>query len=117
MGGFLVIKLVKPTKTVCSWTPHQSGIDHLLFSKTKAYVWATAARVLGKADATVREKVRRLDTADCALYQVAKLLALFVGDGGAQVLNLDQTLADKYYLGNLRNTRYPRVANQLRIQR
>ena len=22
MGGFLVIKLVKPTKAVCSWTPH-----------------------------------------------------------------------------------------------
>jgi hypothetical protein len=65
----------------------------------------------------VRQKVRRLDSADCAFYQIAKFLALFLSDGGAQVLDLDQTLADKYYLGNLRNTRYPRVANQLRIQR
>jgi len=65
----------------------------------------------------VRQKVRRLDSADCAFDQATKLLALFVGDGGAQVLNLDQALADKDDLGDVGDTGYPRVADQLRIQR
>jgi hypothetical protein len=82
MGGFLVIKLVKPTKAVCSWTPHQSGVDHLLFSKTKAHIRTGAARVLGKADATVRQKVCRLDAADRAFNQVTEFLTLFVSDCG-----------------------------------
>jgi hypothetical protein len=47
MGGFLVTKLVKPIKTVCSWTPHHSGVDHLLLSKTEAHIRTGAARVLG----------------------------------------------------------------------
>src|ERR1035438_10343012 len=116
MGGFLVIKLVKPTKIVCSWTPHQSGIDHFLLSKTKPHIRTGTAGVLGKADTTVRQKIRRFNSTDRAFNQATKLLSLFLGDGGAQVLNLDQTLADKYHLGNLRNTRYPRIADKLRIQ-
>src|ERR1700720_2115138 len=115
MGGFLVIKLVKPTKTVSSRTPYQSGVDYLLFSKTKAHIRAATARILGKANAAVREKVGRLDAADGAFNQVAEFLALFVGDGAAQLLNLDQTLPDKNNLGNLRNARHPRVADPLGI--
>jgi len=52
MGGSLVSKLVKPTKIFCSWTPNESGVDHLLLSKTKAHIRAAAARILGKTDAT-----------------------------------------------------------------
>ena len=62
-------------------------------------------------------KVGRFDSADRAFHQTAKLLALFVGDRGAQVLNLDQALTDEDDLGNIGNTRDPRVADQLRIQR
>ncbi|MGC1963554.1 MAG: hypothetical protein WA676_12535, partial [Candidatus Sulfotelmatobacter sp.] len=64
MGGFSVIKLVKPIKTVCSWTPHQAGVCHLLVSKTKPNVRTAAAGILRKADTTVRKKVCHLDATD-----------------------------------------------------
>jgi hypothetical protein len=48
---------------------------------------------------------------------VAKFLSLFSGDGGVQVLNLDQALADEDDLGNFGDTCDPGVANQLWIER
>ena len=65
----------------------------------------------------MRQKVCRLDSTDCAFHQAAKLLALLVGDGGSQVLNLDQPLADEYDLSDFGNASHPGVANELRIQR
>ena len=44
-------------------------------------------------------------------------LALVIGDGGSQVLHLDQSLADQHDLGDFGNASHPRIANQLRIQR
>src|ERR1017187_3616418 len=117
MGGYLVTKLVKPIKTVCSWTPHQGDVGQLLLPKTEAHIRAAAAGILGKTNATVRQKVCRLDAADCSFHQTAKLLSLFVGDGRVQVLNLNQALADEYDLGDLSNTSHPRVADGLGIQR
>jgi hypothetical protein len=117
IGGYSVINLVKPIKTVGSWTPHDGSVNHLLLAKTEAHVRARAARVLGKSDATVRGKVRRFDSADRALYQAAKLLALFVGDDGAQILNFEQALGDEDDLCYLRNASNPRVADQLGIER
>src|ERR1035441_8852767 len=49
--------------------------------------------------------------------KVPEFLTLFVGDGGAQVLHLDQALADEHDLRYLGNASHPGVANQLRIQR
>jgi hypothetical protein len=69
MGGYSVIKLVKPIKILCSWTPHQSSVSHRLLSKTEAYIGTAAARVLGETDAAVRQKVRRLDATDRAFHQ------------------------------------------------
>jgi hypothetical protein len=92
------------------------GIGGFFLSKTKAHIGTAAAGVLRKADATVRQKVPRFYAVDCAFNQVAKLLALFVGYGGAEVLNLDQAFADKYHLGNFRNTRHRRTADKLGIQ-
>jgi hypothetical protein len=116
MGGFLVAKLVKPIKTVCSWTPHQPGVCHFLLSKTQSNVRTATAGILRKANATVRQELGGLDSSDRVLYQATEFIALFVGDGGAQVLNLDQTLADEHDLSNFGNASHPRVANQLRIQ-
>ena len=65
----------------------------------------------------MRQEVRRLDSTDRVFDQVAKLLALFLGDGGAQVLNLDQALADENDLGDFRDACDPGVADQLRIER
>jgi hypothetical protein len=117
MGGFSVIKLVKPIKTLCSWTSHESGVDHFPLSKSKAHIRRAAAGILGKTDAAVWQKVGRLDAANLALHQATKLLSLFLGDGRAQVLNLDVTFADKYDLGDFRHASHPRVADKLRIQR
>src|SRR5579864_3058840 len=116
MGGSLVTKFVNPIKTLCSWTPHQRGVCQSLFSETKPHVGTAAAGILRKANSAVRQKVSRLDPSDCAFYQMAELLSLFLSDGSAQVLNVHQALPDKYHLGNLRNPGYPRVADKLRIQ-
>jgi hypothetical protein len=82
-GGLLVIKLVKPTKTLGSWTPHDSGVNQFLLSKAEPYIRAAAGGILGKADSTVRRKVRGLDSPDRIFYKVAKLLTLFVAHGRA----------------------------------
>jgi hypothetical protein len=68
IGGYSVIKLVKPIKTFGSWTLYHGGVDHFLLAKTEAYIRTGAARVLGKADPTVCREVRRLDSADRAFY-------------------------------------------------
>jgi hypothetical protein len=117
MGGFLVIKLVKPTKIFCSWTPHQGGVGHDLFAKTKSHLRTAATRVLRKANTAVRQKICGFDSTGRALHQAAKLQALFLRYGSAQVLNLNQALANEYDLRNLRNAGHPRITNQLRIQR
>jgi hypothetical protein len=52
-------------------------------------------------------KVRRLNPTDRAFHQAAKLLALFLANNGAQVLNLDQSLADENDLGHFRNASNP----------
>ena len=48
---------------------------------------------------------------------MAKFLALLVGDGGAQVLDLDQALADEDDLGDFGDAGHPGIADQLRIER
>ena len=48
---------------------------------------------------------------------MSKLLALFVGDRSAEILDFDEAFADENYLGNIGNARDPGVADKLRIQR
>jgi len=43
----------------------------------------------------MRQKLRRLDTPNRVRHQFAELVALLVGDGGAQILNLYQAFADE----------------------
>ena len=73
--------------------------------------------VLRKPHTAVRQKFRRLDPANRALDECSELLALFVADGRAKVLNLHHALTYENNLRDFRNTRYPRVANELRVQR
>jgi len=107
MGGLLVIKLVKPIKTVCSWTPHQAGVSHFLLAKTQFHIRTAAAGVLRKADATVRQELCGFDSLDRVPYQATELLALPVGNRGSQVLNLDLPFADEYDLSDLGNSSHP----------
>jgi len=115
MGGVLVIKLVKPTK-VLSRSPDYAFLHQFLPSQTEADVGTAGAGVLGKADATVPQKLGGLDPPDGVFDELAEFLALLVGDRGVQVLNLDQSLADEDHLGDFGNARNPGVADQLRIQ-
>jgi hypothetical protein len=88
MGGILERKLVKPTKVICSWTPHQRRFGEILPPQTKTDVGAAGAGVLGKADATVGQELGCFDPSDRVLHQVAELFALLVADGCPEVLNL-----------------------------
>jgi len=40
MGGYLVAKLVKPTKVFCSRPAQQADVDHLSSPQTKSYIGA-----------------------------------------------------------------------------
>ena len=64
----------------------------------------------------MRQELRRLNSPNRVFHQATKLLALFVADGGPQVLNLDQALSDEYHLCDFRNASDPGIANELRIQ-
>jgi hypothetical protein len=115
IGGFLGSKLVKPTK-IFSRPPDHSFLRQFLSSQAEADVRAASAGVLGKADATVGHELTGLNSLDRVLNQAAKLLSLFVGNGGGQVLNFDQSFAHEYDLGNVGDTSDPGVADQLRIE-
>jgi hypothetical protein len=64
MGGFLVRKLVKHTKIISSWPPHQPRFRQILPSQTQANVGTAGAGVLGEADAAVGQKLGRFDPVD-----------------------------------------------------
>src|SRR5207253_1016144 len=100
IGGSLVIKLVKPIKAFCSWSPDESGLDQLLASETKPDIGTAAARVLRETDAAVGQELGGLDLLDGGFNQLAEFAALVVTDGGTQVLNLDQPLAHEHHLGD-----------------
>ena len=68
----------------------------VLVYQAQPYIGTGAARILGEADAAVGQKLRRLDLLDGQVDQVAELPALVIGDGGAQVLDFDQALANEY---------------------
>ena len=64
IGGFLVRKLVKPTKVCCSWTSYQRRFGKVWPSQTKSDVGTADAGVLGEADATVGQELSRFDPTD-----------------------------------------------------
>src|SRR5438132_1885330 len=89
IGGFLVIKLVKPSKMLCSWPPDESGLDQLLASEAKPDIGTAAARVLRETDPAVRQELGGLDLPDRRFDQLPELAPLVVTDRRTQVLNLD----------------------------
>ena len=58
-----------------------------------------------------------LNSLDRILRQLAEFTTLFIGNCGAQVLNLNQSLAYEDDLGDLRNSGHPGITNELWIQR
>src|SRR5882724_10215947 len=101
MGGLLVRKLVKHTKIFSSWAPHQPRFSQILPPQTQANVGTAGAGVLREADAAVGQKLGRFDPPDRILDEMTEFLTLFIADDSLEVLNLNQSLADKDYLGHL----------------
>jgi hypothetical protein len=64
MGAILVRKLVKQTKVLCSWAPHQRPFGQVPPSQTQTNVGTAGAGVLGEANATVGQKFGRFDSPD-----------------------------------------------------
>src|SRR5205807_6884091 len=83
IGGFLVMKLVKPIKLFRSWAPDESGFDQLRASETKPDIRTAAARVLRETDAAVGQELGRLDLLDGGFDQLPELAALLICDSGA----------------------------------
>src|SRR2546427_13016382 len=110
------MKLVKPIKLFCSWPPDEGGLDQFLASKTEPNIRTAATRVLRKTDATVGQELGRLDLLDGRFHQLSEFAPLLIVDSGAQVLDFDQPLTYENYLGDVGDTGYPGIANELRIK-
>ena len=64
----------------------------------------------------MRQEQPGLDPSDCVIDQGCELLALFLRNSGAEVLNFDQPLAHENNLGDFVDAGHPRIADQLRIE-
>jgi hypothetical protein len=115
MGGYLEIKLVKPTK-VLSGTPDKAGVDEFLSAQAQTDIRAGDAGVLGEANAAVRQELGFFNPTNRVLRQLTKLMALFLCDRGPEILDLNESLADENDLSDLRNAGDPGVANELWIE-
>src|ERR1035441_8964793 len=74
IGGYLVNKFVKQTK-INSGFAHKAGLDQVALVEAEPDEWAGGARILWKADATVRQEQPGLDPSDCVLDQGCELLS------------------------------------------
>src|SRR5579864_7493065 len=88
MGGYLEIKLVKPTK-VFSGTPDEASVNEFLSAQAQSDIRAGGTRILGKPNSAVWQELACFDATNRVLYQLPKLMALFVGDRGPEVLDLN----------------------------
>src|ERR1700758_2379009 len=75
-GPPLVMKLVKPGKVFSSRTAVEFHFNQLLISQAEPQEGAAQTGVLGKADATARQKLPGLDSPDSFFDQLPELLPL-----------------------------------------
>src|SRR5208282_504956 len=115
IGGYLVNKFVKQTK-IDSGFAHKACFDQGGLVEAEPEEGAGGTRVLRETDATVRQEESGLDPSDRVIDQGCKLLPLFFRNGGPQVLDFNQALADENNLGDFVDPGHPRIADQLWIQ-
>jgi hypothetical protein len=99
IGGNLVNKFVKQTK-IDSRLAHEGAFDQVALIEAEPDEGTGGTRILWKADAAMRQEQPGLDPSDCVIDQSCELLPLLVRNGGPEVLNFDQTLADENNLGD-----------------
>src|SRR5271157_5977290 len=78
---------------------------------------AARAAVHGEANPAVRRELASFDLTDRRFHQLTEFLLLLLRDGGLQILNLRQVLADEDNQRNLADATHPGIANQLRVER
>ncbi|MGB8115100.1 MAG: hypothetical protein WCF22_15065 [Candidatus Sulfotelmatobacter sp.] len=64
----------------------------------------------------MREEFGGLNPVDSIFDDVSEFFPLLLGDRGSQILDFDLPFPHEYYLGHFRDSRYPRIADELRIQ-
>jgi hypothetical protein len=115
MGGYLEIKLVKPSKVV-SRTPNKGSFGQIRLPKAQAQERTAGAWVLREPDTAMGQELRCFDPADGVLDQLPELGSLFGRDLCTEVLDLDQAFADEYDLGDVRDAGDPGIADQLWVK-
>jgi hypothetical protein len=82
-GGFLVRKLVKPTKVFCSGASNKTCFSRLWFPKAKRDIRAVAAGIFAGSEPRYEQEVGRLDSPNRVLCQLPEFATLFISDCGA----------------------------------
>src|SRR5208282_4379687 len=95
---------------------HECGLDQVGLVKAETDEGAGRARILWKADATMRQEQPGLDPSDRVIDQSCELLPLRVRNRRPEVLNFDQPLAHENNLGNFIDPCHPGIADELWIQ-
>src|SRR6185312_3012395 len=113
----LIRKLVKPIKVTCSWPSDEGRIDQLLVLQAQSQMRTARAAVHRETNAAVGREQARFDLADGGLDQMSIFVLLFFSDGGCQVLDFGQPLANKHHHGYITDAAHPGIADQLWIKR
>src|SRR6185437_2933773 len=88
----------------------------LLVLQAQSQMRTARAAVHRETNAAVGREQARFDLADGGLDQMPIFVLLFFRDGGCQVLDFGQPLADKHHHGHLTDTAHPGIADQLWIK-
>ena len=86
---------------------HECSLDQVGLIEAEPNEGARRARILRKADATMRQKQSRIDPLNGVFDQSCEFAALLFRNGGAEILNLDQSLADENDLGDFVDSCHP----------
>src|ERR1700688_4227261 len=78
---------------------------------------ATDTTVLREANTTVRIKMTGFNLIYRGLHQSTEFLALCLGNGGFQILDLRMVFANEHDEGHFGNSGKPGITDQLRIER
>src|ERR1019366_4262682 len=113
MGGHLVTKFVKQTK-IDSRLADKASLHQIALVETQSEKRTGSTRILGEADAAVRQEQSRLNPTYRVVDQGLELLPLLVRDGGPRVLDFHHALTDKDDLSDFIDAGHPGIKNPLR---
>src|ERR1019366_1035608 len=110
MGGHLVTKFVKQTR-IDSRLADKASLHQIALVETQSEKRTGSTRILGEADAAVRQEQSRLNPTYRVVDQGLELLPLLVRDGGPRVLDFHHALTDKDDLSDFIDAGHPGITN------